>query len=104
MARWIEVAKEADFSAHVQVAYFEGERIAVFKLEDGYYAINDVCSHDEASLSEGEIVKDCVVECPLHGATFDIKTGENLGFPAVVPVDTYPTRVENGMVYVQVEE
>ncbi len=82
----------------------DGEVIAVFNLEDGFYAINDECSHDEASLSDGEIVEKCQVECPLHGAKFDIKTGENLSFPAVVPVQAYPTKVEGGDVYVQVED
>lgn len=104
MANWLEVAKEDDFPNKVQCIDHDGIRIAVFKLDDGFYAINDECSHDEASLAEGDIVKDCIIECPLHGAQFDIKTGKNLAFPAVVPVDAYQTKVENGVVYVDVED
>ena len=84
MSNWLEVAKVDDFPNNVQCVEHDGIRIAVFKLEDGFYAINDECSHDEASLSEGDIIKDCIIECPLHGAQFDIKTGKNLAFPAVV--------------------
>ena len=104
MGKWIEVAAEADFMEPVRVVEYDGIDIAVFRLEDGFYAIDDECSHDEASLAEGEIVEQCQVECPLHGARFDIKTGKNLSFPAVVPVQAYPTKVENGFVYVEVDD
>ena len=104
MAKWIEVAKEDDFSGSVKTVEYDGETIAIFKLEDGYYAINDECSHDEASLSEGDVVENCQIECPLHGARFNIKTGQNLTFPAVVPVDAYLTKVENGVIFVEVED
>ena len=104
MSRWIEVAKEEDFSETVVVIEYDGILIAVFKLADGYYAIDDECSHDEASLSEGEILEACQIECPMHGAIFDIKTGKNLSFPAVVPVKSYPTKVENGTVFIEVDE
>ncbi len=103
MANWLKVASVDGFGT-VQTVDHDGEVIAVFNLEDGFYAINDECSHDEASLSDGDVVEKCQVECPLHGAKFDIKTGENLSFPAVVPVQAYPTKVEDGDVYVQVED
>lgn len=104
MAKWLEVGKETDFTENVMTVDYDGETIAIFKLEDGYYAINDECSHAEASLSEGDIVENCQIECPLHGAKFDIKTGKNLSFPAVVPVDAYLTKVENGIVFVEVDD
>jgi nitrite reductase/ring-hydroxylating ferredoxin subunit len=104
MARWIEVMKEDEFSGEVEVIEYDGIDIAIFKLDDGYYAIDDECSHDEASLSEGEIVEVCQIECPMHGARFDIKTGKNLSFPAVVPVKSYAIKVENGVIYIEVED
>lgn len=104
MPRWIEAAKEDDFTEPVVVIEYDGILIAVFKLEDGYYAINDECSHDEASLSEGEVLEKCQVECPMHGARFDIKTGKDLSLPAVVPVKSYPTKVVNGTVFIEVDE
>lgn len=104
MAKWIEVLKEADFSGFVKVVEYDYVPIAIFKLGDQYHAIDDTCSHDEASLSEGEIVEECQIECPMHGARFDIKTGKNTGFPAVAPVKSYPVKVENGVIYIAVEE
>ncbi len=104
MPEWIKVASEEDFSKKVVMIEHDDQRIAVFKLADGYYAIADECSHAEASLSEGNIVNECEVECPLHGAKFDIKTGKNLSFPAVVPVEAFQTRVENGIVYVGIDD
>ena len=53
------------------------KKIAVFNVDGEFYAIDDTCSHAEASLSEGEVF-DCIVECPLHGAEFDLTTGEQL--------------------------
>lgn len=104
MSNWVKVASEDDFSKNVVMIDYDDQPIAVFKLADGYFAIADECSHAEASLSEGDIVNGCEVECPLHGAKFDIKTGKNLSFPAVVPVDAYRTKVENGIVYVEIDD
>ena len=54
-----------------------GTTVAVFKVDEDYYAIQNMCSHSEADLADGEVY-DCKVECPLHGAEFDLKTGEAL--------------------------
>lgn len=102
--KWIEVATVADFDEPVIVIEYDGIDIAIFQLADGYYAIADECSHAEASLSEGEIHQGCEIECPLHGARFDIKSGKNLSLPAVVPVASYPVRLENDSIYIQVNE
>ncbi|HEX5504303.1 MAG TPA: non-heme iron oxygenase ferredoxin subunit, partial [Thermomicrobiales bacterium] len=67
------------------------EPIAVFNLDGEFYAICDTCSHEEASLSEGDIFGD-VVECPLHGSQFDIRTGKVLTLPAVLPVASYEVK------------
>ena len=79
------------------------EAIAVFNLHGAYYAIGDTCSHEEASLSEGDVFGDCV-ECPLHGAEFDITTGKNLTLPAVSPVPSYPVKLEGDAILVGVGE
>jgi len=76
--------------------------IAVFHLADGFYAIADTCSHAEASLAEGDLVDDCRVACPLHGALFEIRTGAALTLPAVSPVDTYKVTVDGTAVMVEV--
>ena len=83
-----------------------GKNIALFFMDGEYMAIDDLCTHAEASLADGAAYKDdkgrCVVECPWHGAQFDCKTGAALTLPAVAPVKSYPTRVEGDSVEVDV--
>lgn len=69
------------------------KRIAIVNVGGEFFAIDDTCTHEEASLSEGELFDD-IVECPLHGAAFNVRTGAVEAFPAVVPVVTYQVRVE----------
>jgi 3-phenylpropionate/trans-cinnamate dioxygenase ferredoxin component len=78
-------------------------RIAMFRIENDVYAIGDRCSHAEASLSEGE-VWDLTVECPRHGSEFDLKTGEPGALPATKPVPVYHVSVEDGTVYLELED
>lgn len=78
-----------------------GEPVAVFHCEGDFYAIADTCSHEEASLSEGELLVGCTVECPLHGAQFDLRTGAALCLPATLPVATFEVAVVNGVVNVR---
>ena len=84
----------------------EGKRIGVFLCNGKYSAIDDACTHDEASLSDGGVyVQDdgkCVVECPWHGAHFDLQTGTALTLPAVKSVKTYPVRVEGDTIEVEI--
>jgi len=79
------------------------EQVVIFNLGGEYYAIGDVCTHDQGPLGEGE-VEDYEIICPRHGARFDIRTGEVLALPAVQDVPTYPVRVNEGMVEIGVEE
>ena len=73
-----------------------GRRIAVFHLEGGgVRAIDDLCSHAEASLAAGEVEGECVV-CPWHGAKFSLETGEALTAPATEPVRAYDVLVDSG--------
>ncbi|MCF6755790.1 non-heme iron oxygenase ferredoxin subunit [Pseudomonas stutzeri] len=73
--------------------------VAVYRIADAFYATDDVCSHGQALLSEGEVDEDYVVECPWHGGTFDVRTGEALSFPCVLPIKVYPVTVEGGKLY-----
>ncbi len=77
-------------------------RVALFRVESDVYAIGDRCSHAEASLSEGEL-DEFEIECPRHGALFDIVSGEALSLPATRPVPRYPTEVRDGGVFLQME-
>ena len=67
--------------------------VAIFNVDGTYYAIEDVCSHDDGPLAEGELTG-CIIECPRHGATFDITNGKVLTAPAIVDVPTYAVRVQ----------
>ena len=78
-------------------------RIAMFRIENDVYAIRDVCSHAEASLAEGE-VWDRSVECPRHGSEFDLETGVPSSLPATAPVPTYEVSVEDGKVFLMLED
>src|SRR5262245_54069433 len=75
--------------------------IAIVRSEGRLYAIEDVCSHENVALSEGE-VEDGTIECWLHGSRFDLATGRAIGPPASRPVPVYPITVEGGDVYVAV--
>ena len=77
-----------------------GESICVARVGDEVFAINDICSHSDASLSEGDVT-DFKIECWLHGAEFDLRTGEALTPPAVAPVKTYSVTVDGDSVTVE---
>ena len=73
--------------------------IAIFHTEDGeLFAIDDTCTHQDASLAEGWLVG-CQIECPLHSSRFDLRTGAVDALPARRPVRTYPVTVTDGVIY-----
>ena len=78
----------------------DGESICVTRIGEEVFAIADTCSHSEASLSEGDIT-DYKIECWLHGAEFDLRTGEALTPPAVMPVKKYSVRVDGDSVTIE---
>jgi 3-phenylpropionate/trans-cinnamate dioxygenase ferredoxin subunit len=78
-------------------------RIGVYNLNGKLCAIEDRCSHDDGPLCEGDFdAEEGVVVCPRHGATFDICSGRPLTLPAYEPVETFPVRIEDGIVKVEV--
>ena len=77
--------------------------IGVFNCNGRLYAIEDRCSHDDGPLCEGDFDPESgVVICPRHGANFDIRSGRPLTLPAYQPVETFPVRVDDGMIKVDV--
>jgi biphenyl 2,3-dioxygenase ferredoxin component len=79
-----------------------GLTVAVFNVDGQFYVTDDACTHGPGSLSEGFIDGD-VVECNFHNGQFDIKTGEVVSPPCMVPVKTYPASVEGGAVFIEVD-
>jgi len=78
---------------------FEDIDVAIVRSDGQLYAIEDVCSHAEVALSEGE-VEGCTIECWMHGSRFDLRTGAPTGPPATEPVDVFDVTVIDGVVYV----
>jgi len=79
----------------------DGEDICVTRIGDEVFAIGDNCTHSDASLSEGDVTN-FKIECWLHGAEFDLRTGEALTLPANIPAKTYPVAVIDGTVQISV--
>jgi nitrite reductase/ring-hydroxylating ferredoxin subunit/metal-sulfur cluster biosynthetic enzyme len=98
---WVRAASAEEIPAGgFKEVRLDDRTIAIFHLDDGYYAIEDVCTHDGGPLAEG-ILEGNVIECPRHGARFDVKTGAVLSLPAVTPVPTFEVRVSEGEVQVK---
>ncbi len=79
------------------------EFVCLINLDGEIHAINDECTHEEASLSDGTIIGDDI-ECPLHGGSFDIRSGEPTNFPVVVAVEKYGVRIEGDDIQVEVPD
>lgn len=100
-ARWVTVARKGEIPEGLsKIVRLDDQAVAVFHLAEGWYAIEDVCTHDGGPVAEGRL-EGHIIECPRHGATFDVRTGAALTFPAVSPVTTYPVRVVGDDVQVE---
>lgn len=98
---WVEVAREDDLKpGRVQVVELDDISIAVFNLAGEYYAIEDVCTHDGSEISSG-CLYGYAIECPRHGARFDIRTGEVLEPPAYEPVRIFPVQTVDGVIQIR---
>ncbi|MEW5923254.1 MAG: non-heme iron oxygenase ferredoxin subunit [Candidatus Zixiibacteriota bacterium] len=86
-----------------KVVEVEGYTILLARMDDAVFALENMCTHDGGLLGNAAIV-DGQIECPRHGARFDIKTGEATQLPAVAELDTYEVKIENGDVYVAVDK
>jgi 3-phenylpropionate/trans-cinnamate dioxygenase ferredoxin subunit len=92
---------ELDEASPLKRVEVDGVPICLARLAGGeIFAISDVCSHEDVELSDGDLDGDDV-ECPAHGSRFNVRTGEVSGLPAEDPVDTYPVRVQDGQIFVE---
>jgi len=99
----VEVARLEDVpTGSIRVVETNGRRIALCNYDGSIYAIADECTHDRGPLDQGELIGK-EVECPRHGARFDVTTGRPTRLPAVRPVKTYPVSVTDGKIAVEVE-
>lgn len=80
-----------------------GRRILLANVEGRFYAADDACTHEEASLSKG-FLKGELVKCPLHGSRFNVRTGEALEEPAEENLKTYPVRLKDGCILIDLSD
>ena len=103
MTTWQAVAGTNDIPpAHCAVFTIGDHDVAVCNVGGEFYAIDDLCTHDGGSLDQGQL-DEVEIECPRHGARFDVRTGAAVQLPAFEPVETHAVRVEDGTVHVGVE-
>ena len=99
---FVTVAKVADIPAgEARVVTAGGKRLAVCNVEGQIYAIDDTCTHDDGPLGSGKL-DGFAIECPRHGARFDVRDGRVLQMPAAVPVQSYPARVVNDEIQIDI--
>jgi naphthalene 1,2-dioxygenase system ferredoxin subunit len=103
MNDWTDVAAEADLFEGAGIAVTpNGRDIALFKLEEGVYAVDNLCTHGHAKLCDG-FVEGHQVECPFHQALFDLRDGSVACGPATEPVRSWPVKVEGGRVFLKLQ-
>ena len=103
MANWIEACGVDDVEEEDVVPFaHEGHRYAIYRSpEGGFYATDGVCTHEHTLLADG-LVMGHIIECPKHNGRFDYRTGEGKSAPITIDLVTYPVKVEDGSVYVDV--
>ena len=93
MAEFVKVARTTELApGEKMLVEYDGEDVGIFNIDGEFYAISDVCTHDDGTLVEGRLDGDCIV-CPRHGARFNVKTGAQT-MPAFSPVPLYQITIE----------
>lgn len=101
MSEFVKVARVEDIPPGERIWHdFDYDTVIVLNVDGEFYCIADVCSHDDGPLGDGP-VEGHGIECPRHGACFDIRTGAVLALPATAPIPTYKVKVENGDVFIE---
>ena len=99
---WVLVGTTDNIEVEDIIRFDHNDRtFCVYKLEDGFYATDGICTHENVHLEDG-LVMDNEVECPMHQGVFDIKTGEAVSPPACDDLKTYPVKVEDNNIYIQI--
>jgi nitrite reductase/ring-hydroxylating ferredoxin subunit len=98
---FVAVARTSELSAgEMKWVAVDGDRLVLANVEGAFYAISDVCGHRNAPLSRGKLVGH-LIECPLHFAQFDVRTGELVNGPVSTAVPIFEVRVEGGTIYIK---
>jgi 3-phenylpropionate/trans-cinnamate dioxygenase ferredoxin subunit len=101
MSNWVAVGRAADLPPGARLHIdLEEESVIVVNVGGDYLCIADLCTHDGGPLADGEVIG-CQIECPRHGARFDLRTGKVTRLPATDPIPTFRVRVEDGVLFVE---
>ncbi len=104
MSSFVTVARVEELPPGTRLHYaFDEETVIVLNVDGEFFAIADLCTHDGGPLEDGEVC-DHQIECPRHGARFDIRTGRVTRLPASEPIPTYAVKIEDGFVCVEEPE
>jgi 3-phenylpropionate/trans-cinnamate dioxygenase ferredoxin subunit len=103
MAEWVEACAAGAMDTEGVIRFDHGRRtLAICRSpEDEYFAIDGLCTHEKVHLADG-LVTGYIIECPKHGGRFDYRTGAASGAPVCVDLRSYPVRVEDGRVLVEI--
>jgi len=98
---FVPVASATEFApGQMRWVAVDGARVVLANVDGAFYALSDVCGHRNAPLSRGKL-EGYLIECPLHFAQFDVRTGELVNGPVSTPVAVYEVRVEAGTIYIK---
>ena len=99
---FVPVAKTTEIAVGaLKPVVVDGKPLLICHTAEGFFAIDDTCTHDDGPLADGWLEGDAI-ECPRHGARFDVKTGKVLCLPAAVPIKSYPVKIDGDAIQVQV--
>ena len=100
---WLEVSDDTKVEVEDIIRFdHENKTYCIYRLEDGYYATDGVCTHENVHLEEGLVIDD-EIECPMHQGIFYIKTGKAISPPACDDLKTYQVKVENSKIYINLK-
>ena len=99
---FLEIAPESELPNGERLFVDLGDKpIVIFNIASQFFAIGDICTHDDGPLGDG-VIEDHNIVCPRHGAEFDVRTGKVMSMPAVVDIPAYPVQVRDGIIFIGV--
>ena len=102
MENWIYVCDKNDIDFEDLKRFdYENKTFCIYNIESGFYATDGMCTHEDVHLEDG-LVTDDEIECPMHQGAFNIKSGKAISPPACDDLKTYPVKVEENKIYIQI--
>jgi len=99
---WLEVCKKDGIDIEDIIRFDHNDKtFCIYKLDDGFYATDGLCTHETFHLEDGLVIDD-EIECPMHLGVFKIKTGEAVALPACEDLKIYPVKVHNGKIFIKI--